>query len=67
MKHVFLAIIALISVSGCTVARIQRMDESNANYKACLKQNPNKLSACEAQRLTYEADQNAVMATKPVY
>lgn len=65
MRYNSLILIALVALTGCALQRMQQMDESNAAYKACLAAHPKKLSACEAERLSYEADQQAVLATKP--
>lgn len=64
MKRITLMLFSFVILSGCAMARMQKMDESNAAYKACLANHPKKLSACEAERLSYEADQQAVLATK---
>ena len=64
MKHTFLILVCVATLSGCGPMRNFKMDESNAAYKACLAANPKKLSACEVERLSYEADQQAVLATK---
>ena len=39
------------------------MEGSKAAYKSCLAQNPGKVPACEALRLSYEADLKAYQAT----
>jgi hypothetical protein len=39
------------------------MEGSKAAYKSCLAENPGKISACEASRLSYEADLKAFQAT----
>jgi hypothetical protein len=39
------------------------MEASKAIYKDCLARNPQNLSACEASRLSYEADMKAYRAT----
>lgn len=61
----YLVLISLVMLTACGPARIHRMDQSNAAYKTCLAANPKKLSACEVQRLSYEADKQAVKVTMP--
>lgn len=39
------------------------MIESKQAYKTCLIDHPGNLKTCEAQRLSYEADVNALAAT----
>jgi hypothetical protein len=39
------------------------MEGSKAAYKSCLAENPTKVSACESERLSYEADLKAFEAT----
>jgi len=56
-----------VSLTACGVAvRMEArndMEGSKAAYKSFLAENPGKVSACEASRLSYEADLKAFQAT----
>jgi hypothetical protein len=67
MNRAYFLLAAVVALSACGLA--VRMDARNdmvgskAAYKSCLAQNPGKVSACEASRLSYEADLKAYEAT----
>ncbi len=67
MNKVLFLLVAAVSLSACGVA--MRMDAHNdmegskAAYKSCLAENPQRVSACDALRLSYEADLKAYQAT----
>ena len=67
MKQFCLGVAIAVSLSACGLAaRIDArndMEGSKAAYKSCLAENPEKVSACEALRLSYEADLKAFQAT----
>jgi hypothetical protein len=56
------ALIADCGVAAKVNAR-NEMETSKAAYKDCLARNPQNLSACEASRLSYDADIKAYRAT----
>jgi hypothetical protein len=67
MNQLCFVVAMAISLSACALAA--RMDARNdmegskAAYKSCLAENPEKVSACEGLRLSYEADLKAFQAT----
>jgi hypothetical protein len=67
MNRLCYAIFAAVMLSACGLAvRMSArndMEGSKAAYKSCLAENPTKVSACEALRLSYEADLKAYEAT----
>jgi hypothetical protein len=67
MKQLCLLFAVAMSLSACGVAvRMEArndMEGSKAAYKSCLAENPTKVSACESERLSYEADLKAFEAT----
>jgi hypothetical protein len=67
MKRVCLLLAIAVALSACGLAvRMNArndMESSKAAYKACLSENPAKVSVCEALRLSYEADLKAYQAT----
>jgi hypothetical protein len=67
MNRFWIALVVAISLSACGVAvRMNAhsdMEGSKAAYKSCLAENPTNVSACEALRLSYEADLKAYQAT----
>jgi hypothetical protein len=67
MNRLCFVLFVAVSLQGCGLAAKMDarndMEGSKAAYKACLAQNPGKVSACEAERLSYEADLKAYQAT----
>jgi hypothetical protein len=67
MKQLCLLVAVAASLSACALAaKIDArndMEGSKAAYKACLADNPKNVSACDALRLSYEADLKAYEAT----
>jgi hypothetical protein len=67
MKQLCVLAAMAVSLTACGVAvRMEArndMEASKAAYKSCLAENPGKVSACEASRLSYEADLKAFQAT----
>lgn len=67
MNRSGIVILAAVWLSACGVAvRMNAhndMEGSKAAYKSCLAENPTNVSACEALRLSYEADLKAYQAT----
>jgi hypothetical protein len=67
MKRFWVVLLLVVSLPACGVAvRMSAhndMEGSKAAYKSCLAENPTKPSACEALRLSYEADLKAYEAT----
>ncbi len=59
-KPLFLILAISILFSGCGIAANIRarndVENSKAEYKACLKQHPDDLSKCDALKKAYEAD-----------
>lgn len=68
MKRLVLFGLSLILLIGCaTVDRMQaknEMQDSKAQYKACLRANPDNPDACAAQKAAYEADIKAYREIK---
>ena len=66
MKYLIAALAAL-ALCACGIADKRaanaQLDASLAGYKACLAVNTNNVMACEATRLTYQAD--LVNSTRP--
>jgi hypothetical protein len=62
----FLFALAML-LSACALqAKMNELDQMNASkaaYKECLIANPGKVSACQAEQLSYEADLKAYEAT----
>ncbi|HTV45967.1 MAG TPA: hypothetical protein VMF05_11670 [Stellaceae bacterium] len=67
MKQALFLLALALSLSACALqAKMNALDEmkaSKAAYKECLMANPNKVSVCEAQQLSYQADLKAYEAT----
>ncbi len=67
MNKVLFLLAAAVSLSACGVAMRMNahsdMEGSKAAYKTCLAENPQRVSACDALRLSYEADLKAYQAT----
>jgi hypothetical protein len=67
MNRLCLLFVMAVSISACGLAaRMEArndMEGSKAAYNSCLVQNPQQVSACEALRLSYEADLKAFEAT----
>jgi len=66
--HRLLILLALpILLTDCGIAAKvnarSEMEASKAAYKDCLARSPQNISACEASRLSYEADIKAYRAT----
>ncbi len=59
-KLLFVTLSVSILLSGCGLAAdVQArndVENSKAEYKACLKQHPDDLSKCDALKKAYEAD-----------
>lgn len=67
MSRFCFVILVLASLSACGLAvRMNArndMEGSKAAYKWCLAENPSKVTACDALRLSYEADLKGYQAT----
>jgi hypothetical protein len=67
MKQFCFLVAVAVSLSACALAdkmdARKDMEGSKAAYKACLADNPKNVSACDARRLSYEADLKAYEAT----
>jgi len=67
MKQLCFLVAVAVSLSACALAAKMDarndMEGSKAAYKACLADNPKNVSACDALRLSYEADLKAYEAT----
>lgn len=67
MWRVWVLSILVATVAGCGItAKVNARDDmeiSKAAYKNCLAQNAQNVTACDAARLSYEADVKAYRAT----
>jgi hypothetical protein len=67
MKQAGFLFALALSLSACALqAKMNALDQMNASkaaYKTCLMANPSKVSACQAEQLSYEADLKAYEAT----
>ncbi len=67
MKQALLLWVLTLSLSACALqAKMNALDgmkTSKAASKECLMANPNKVSVCQAEQLSYQADLKAYEAT----